>query len=70
MKYIVFDIVRCLLKNMVLSSILQGQFVAPKWNELKFVAIASLVVNHTVKTPSWYKRQGFLWSVMSIEYQT
>lgn len=71
MKYILFDLVRCLLKDLVLNAILHGPTATDGlYSDVKFVVIASLLVNHLVKVPTWYKRQGIIWSLLVIEYQT
>lgn len=59
LKYIAFDLLRCLLKDMVLKTILHGKLeivFAQLYSDVKFVVITSLIVNHLVKVPSWYKR--------------
>lgn len=66
---IAFDAVRCLLKDFVLSTIINGPKYETLYDDLKFVAITSFIINHTVKAPSWYKRQSIIWSIMQIEYQ-
>ena len=72
LKYVFFDIQRCLLKDIILHFLVQGdntnQSASRLLNDVKFVAIASVFVNHVVKAPNWYKRQGILWSIMIIEH--
>jgi hypothetical protein len=54
----------------VVSAIINGPILDTLYDDLKFVAITSFIVNHTVKAPQWYKRSKILWSIMQIEYQS
>lgn len=65
---IAYDAIRCLHKDIIVSTIINGPAFDTLYDDLKFVAITSFIVNHTVKAPTWFKRQSILWSILQIEY--
>lgn len=58
LQQVFYDILRCLLKDLALRLILKGTDIAFAVfkRDLPFVIIASLLINHLVKAPKWYKR--------------
>lgn len=72
LKYAVYDVMRCLMKDFTLRLILKGSDIALALfkKDLKFAVVASLLINLLVKSPKWFRRQGVILSIMVIEFQT